>query len=451
MVGYTKNLEMKMIKPVKQTKKTWHSVLTPQSLIIVLLMNLLLAACGSTEAAIPAAATDNNRADSSSLTLNQTGGTIRIYSSLPLTGSSKDQSQTLVNAMQMALDDFGGADKTVGGFKIEYVSLDDATAKAGQWDADQEKANANKAVADLDAMVYLGTFNSGAAKESIPILNQAGMAMISPANTYPGLTKAVDGVTDTNEPKKYYPTATRNYFRVVSSDDLQGPAMVAYAATVTKASRFFLINDGQTYGKGLADAINREAKRRGLSVVGSATIQGRESNYRDLARQVRTANPDFIFFGGIAQQQPGKLLADIRASGVRAPFMGGDGINNPAFVKEAGVAGEGAFSSIAGLPDNQLPAKGQDFLKRYRAKYGAPTNYTIYGYEAMAVALNAIKTSGKKDRKAILDAIAKTKDYDGLVGKWSFDANGDTTLTDFAIYQISDGLLSYRQQSQPGK
>ncbi len=438
------------MKNRNQTKKTWHSVLSAQSLILVVLANLLLAACGSPEATIPAAATDI-REESASLALNQAGGTIRIYSSLPLTGSSKDQSQTLVNAMQMALEDFGGADKTVGGFKIDYVSLDDATAKAGQWDAEQERTNANKAVADPDAMVYLGTFNSGAAKESIPILNQATMAMISPANTYPGLTKAVDGVTDTNEPKKYYPTATRNYFRVVSSDDLQGPAMVAYAATVTKASRFFLINDGQTYGKGLADAINREAKRRNLNVVGSATIQGRESNYRDLARQVRAANPDFIFFGGIAQQQPGKLLADIRASGVRAPFMGGDGINNPAFVKEAGVAGEGAFSSIAGLPDNQLPAKGQDFLKRYRARFGTPTNYTIYGYEAMAVALNAIKSAAKKDRKAILDAVAKTKDYDGLVGKWSFDANGDTTLTDFAIYQIADGVLAYRQQSQPGK
>lgn len=374
----------------------------------------------------------------------QTSGNITIYSSLPRTGSSKDQTITLENAMQMALDDFTGGTGKVGNFTINYQKLDDASAALGQWDPDVEKANATKAVADPDAMVYLGTYNSGASKISIPILNAANMVQISPAATYPGLTKAVSGVTVANEPDIYYPNKTRNFFRVVVTDDLQGPADVSYAVSSANAKRFYIIDDSQSYGKGLADAFSNEVKQRGLTVVGRTSINGRESDYRALARQIRGLNPDFIFFGGIAQQQPGKLLADLRAVGITVPFMGGDGLNNPAFVKEAGVAGEGAYSSISGVPSDKLPAKGQDFLKRYQAKYGAPTNYTIYAYEAMTVALTAIKQANSKDRAAILKAVASTKDFDGVTGKWSFDQNGDTTLSDFAVYQVQDGSLVYR-------
>jgi branched-chain amino acid transport system substrate-binding protein len=403
-----------------------------------LILSLLLSACGSAASttetvSVRVEAGADSSSQASVPSANQAGGTIRIYSSLPLTGSSRDQSQTLVNAMQMALEDIGGAEKTVAGFKIEYVSLDDATAN------------------DPDAMVYLGTFNSGAAKIAIPILNQANMAMISPANTLPGLTTAVPGLTAQGEPNIYYPTQTRNYFRVVARDDLQGPAAAKFAVNKLGAKRIFLVDDSEAYGKGLADAFESAVKSRGsaVAVVGRVSITGKESNYRDLARQIKSANPDFIFFGGIAQKQPGKLLIDIRAGGVSAAFMGGDGINNPAFVKEAAVAGEGAYSSISGTPVEKLPAKGQDFLKRYQERFGAPTAYTIYGYEAMAVALNAIKVAGKKDRQAILQAVAATKDFDGVLGKWSFDANGDTTLTDFAVYKIQAKRLVYLEQTQP--
>lgn len=379
----------------------------------------------------------------------QTSGNITIYSSLPRTGSSKDQTITLENAMQMALDDFTKGTGKVGNFTIKYEKLDDASASKGQWDPDVEKANAQKAVNDPDAMVYLGTYNSGASKISVPILNAASMVQISPAATYPGLTKNISGVTEANEPGVYYPNKTRNFFRVVVTDDLQGPADVAFAADTLKARNFYVIDDSQSYGKGLADAFAKEVQKRGLNVAGRVAINGRESDYRELARQIRKANPDFIFFGGIAQQQPGRLVSDIRAVGITVPFMGGDGLNNPAFVKEGGVAGEGAYSSISGVPVNQLPAKGQDFLARYQQKFGAPSNYTIYAYEAMTVALSAIQKANVKDRAAILAAVAGTRDFDGVIGKWSFDQNGDTTLSDFAVYQIADGQLVYKQQSRP--
>jgi branched-chain amino acid transport system substrate-binding protein len=275
------------------------------------------------------------------------------------------------------------------------------------------------------------------------------MAMISPANTYPGLTKAVSGVTATDEPQKYYPAGTPNFFRVLASDDLQGPADVAFAANYLKAKSVYLIDDGQGYGKGLADAFAKRADETGIKRMGRASVKGTEADYRDLATKIKDAHPDLIFFGGIAQQQPGKLLADIRAAGITAPFMGGDGLTDPAFLKEAAVAGQGAYASISGVPIDKLPPKGQSFVQRYTAKYGALGTYTIYGYEAMAVTLQAIAKAGKKDRSAILQALAATKDFDGVLGKWSFDKNGDTTLTTFTVYQITGNRLQYIQQVNP--
>src|SRR5262245_13794715 len=149
----------------------------------------------------------------------QEGGVIKIVSSLPRTGSAKAQPDTIVNGIRMALEEAGWK---VGDFTLKYEDLDDATATAGQWTAEKEAANADQAIKDPDVMVYIGTYNSGAAKVSIPLLNKANLLMISPANTWPGLTKPKRG--DPGEPEVYRPTGKLNYTRVVPADDIQGAA-----------------------------------------------------------------------------------------------------------------------------------------------------------------------------------------------------------------------------------
>ncbi len=429
---------------------------------------LLLAACGdptattanstaaatSASAATTAAASAATTAAASAATTaaansGAASGTIRIYSSLPLTGSSKEQTETMVNAMKLALDDFTNGTKKIGNYTIDYVSLDDATAAKGQWDADQEKANANKVVNDPDAMLYIGTFNSGAAKVSIPITNQAGMTMITPANTLACLTRfdAPSGC-DKSEPDVYYPTKTRNYFRVCVNDDIQGPAMNNFIASLG-VKKVYLIDDSQAYGKGVADSFAGASKSYGLEIVDRASISGKESDYKSLAATIKAKNPDAVVFGGITQQQAGKLLSDIRAAGLKIPFLGDDGTLDDAFIKDGGAAAEGAYATGAGVDESKLPAKGQDFLKRFRAQYGSTQQYTIYGYEAMSAALTIIKNAGKKDRAAILQAAGNIKDFEGVLGKWSFDKNGDTTLTDFYVKQVKDGKWVYLTQSKP--
>jgi branched-chain amino acid transport system substrate-binding protein len=339
--------------------------------------------------------------------------------------------------MKLALADATGGTGKIGNFTIDFVPLDDATAAAGKWDADQEKANANKAANDADAMLYLGTFNSGAAKISIPILNQAGIAMISPANTYTGLTTSVGA--EAGEPDLYYPTKVRNYFRVIGNDALQGPADAEFLKSLGNIKSVYILDDGEAYGKGIADTTAAGLKAQGIAVAARVTINGKAPDYKSQAADIKAKNPDAIFYGGITQNQAGKLVGDIRAAGIKVPFLGPDGINEDAFIKDAGAAGEGVYSSVGGLPDDKLGPKALDFVTRYKAKYGSTQAYTIYGYETMNVALAAIKKAGVKDRKAILSALQNLGEFDGVLGKWSFDKNGDTTLGDFIVTQVKDG------------
>lgn len=393
---------------------------------------LVLAACPPPQ---PGAATTGSSGSS-------TGGsgsaeTLRIYSSLPLTGSSAGQTTTIVNAINLALEQ-QTKDGVVcdGKFKIEYTSLDDATAAAGKWDAAKEQENANKAVADPDAMVYIGTFNSGAARVSIPILNQAQpgpLVMVSPANTAVDLTKGADTA-------KYYPTSKRNYTRVVAADDFQG-AFAAKWANKMGAKNVYILDDTEVYGKGVADQFQKNAESLSIKVAGRDGIDGKAADYKALATKIAGTNPDLIYYGGITQNNAGQLLKDIRAAGIKAPFMGPDGILEKAFIDAAGAdVAEGAYATIAGAPFDKLPDKGKKFYDDYQKKYnGKPEAYAIYGYEAASVAIATLGKVCKKDRAAVNDALFTTKDFEGALGKWSFDANGDTTLISMIGNQVTSG------------
>jgi len=366
----------------------------------------------------------------------QLTGTIKIVSSLPRTGSSKGQTDTIVNAIKMALDEVGSK---VGGATIVYEDLDDATPARGAWDAGKEAENANQAVADNDVMVYLGTFNSGAAKVAIPILNRANLVMVSPANTYPGLTKPGKG--EPNEPGIYYPNSVRNYARVVPADDLQGAVAANWAKQlgVTKA---YVLDDTELYGHGIAQVFTDTAGRVGVTIVGGPEgVDSKASDYRALATKIRGTNPDLIYFGGITQNNAGKLFKDLRAVlGNNVKLMGPDGIYEQAFIDDAGDAAEGVYITFGGVPPSKLTGKGAEWYQAYKAKFsGEPEAYAAYGYESMKVALDALGRAGRKDREAIRAAVFATQNYPGVLGTWSFDANGDTSLMTMSGRQVKDG------------
>jgi len=188
---------------------------------------------------------------------------------------------------------------------------------------------------------------------------------------------------------------------------------------------------------------NNTAPKVGLSIVGGPEgIDPKASDYRALATKIRGANPDLVYFGGITQNQVGKLLKDLRSTlGNNVKFMGPDGIYEKAFIDDAGDAAEGAYITFGGVPPSKLTGKGADWYRAYKAKYNSePEAYAAYGYESMKVVLDAIKRAGVKDRAKIRDSVFATKDYDGVLGnRWSFDTNGDTSLTTMSGRQVKDG------------
>ena len=371
------------------------------------------------------------------------GNTVKIVSSLPMTGSGIGQNQTIVNGIKQVLDETNST-ACNGKIKIQYESYDDATAAAGKWDPAQVTSNANKAVADKSVVALIGHFNSGAAKLSIPILNKSNLVMVSPANTYPGLTKPGKG--EANEPNVYYPNGKRNYARVVPADDLQGVAAAKWAKSLG-AKKVFILDDQELYGKGLGDIFEATAKKEGLQVLGHEGIDAKASDYKALMTKIKALGPDLIYFGGMTQTNAGQLIKDMRNVGMSADkvkFMGPDGIFEKALIDAAGKDAEGVYATFGGVPAKELKGTGQKWYESYKKKYTAePEAYAAYGYESAKVIVDAINKVCKNDRDAIREAVLNTKDFNGVLGTWSFDPNGDTTLTTLSGNVVKNGKWEF--------
>jgi branched-chain amino acid transport system substrate-binding protein len=364
---------------------------------------------------------------------------IRIVSSLPRTGSSQGQTDSIVNGIKMALEE---ANYRVGEFKIEYLDLDDATASAGQWEANAEIANANQAARDPNVMVYIGTYNSGAAVVSMPILNQAGLLMISPANTSIGLTKPSGRP---GEPEKYRPTGKINYVRVVATDDLQG-ALSADWAQRMGVKKVYVLDDNETYGKGVAELFAARCEEIGIQVLAHEHINAKATDFKSTMNKIKSLSPDLVYFGGTTQSKGGQIAKDMRQVGLDCKLMVPEGCMEDAFISAAGPenVNDRCFVTFPGLPAQQLTGTGKEFYEKYKARYKIePEPYAVYGYEAGKVALTALKNAGKKDRAAVVDACLAIKGFDGALGVWSFDKNGDTSLRRMSGYQIRNGKFEF--------
>jgi branched-chain amino acid transport system substrate-binding protein len=362
-------------------------------------------------------------------------GVIKVVSSLPRSGSAKGQTDAIVKGIRLAFVQ-AGYKVTAGGreYRIEYRDLDDATAAAGQWTAEQEIANANLARLDPDVMVYIGTYNSGAAKVSMPILNKSRVLMLSPANTSPELTKP--GTGNRSEPGCYRPTGTVNFFRVIPTDDLQGKIGAAWAHALG-VRRVYILDDNEMYGKGIANRFADHCRLIGVEVLGQESIDAKAQEFTPLLTKVRLTNPDLVYFGGTTESRAGQVAKDMVKVGLRdCKMMGPDGTFTGRMIASAGGdVLEGRFyCTFGGLPAERLTGKGRAFVEQYQKEFGSfPSEaYAVYGYECGQVALDVIRRAGAKDREALIRAcaaIGKDNPFDGATGRWSFDENGDTTST----------------------
>lgn len=363
--------------------------------------------------------------------------TIKIVTSFPM--REIEAGKGIVNGIKLALEE---ADYWAGNYKIELVIEDDGDEN-GAWQEDIEADVARRAVADEDVMVYLGPYNSGAGKVSIPINNLAGLVQISPGNTWPGLTQP--GFMP-GEPGIFYPTGVRNYFRVVPTDALQGPAAAIWAKELG-LENIYIFDDGEAYGKGIADIFDLKAKELGLNVVGHETLDKTSLNFTAKLNQLKSMELDAIYFGAVTANGAVPLVKGIKEVGLDVKFIGPDGIMDQSFIAQGGSATEGTYLTTVGVPPQELGTltkNGGEFYNNYKSEYNAePEAFSAFGYDAAKVALLAIERAGTKDRARILEEVSKITDYDGLFGVWSFDQNGDTTLSVISGNRVQGGKFVF--------
>lgn len=363
---------------------------------------------------------------------------MKLVSSLTRSGSSRGQSDSIVNAIRLRLEDAG---YRVGGVPIVYEDLDGGSEERGSWDAERETANARYAAAEPDVVAYIATLDTDAAPYSIPITNEAGpLLQISPCNTYPGLTRPFGP----GEPEIYYPTGVRSFARTAMSDDRQG-LLAAQWALELGAERVAVLHDGEPCGRGVAEPFGRSCMALGLELVEPpVAIVPKKADYRDLAARVAQHAPDLVFYGGIIQNGAGPLWRDIRTALPTVTMMGADTLFEHAFIEDAAEHAEGTLITFGGVPPALLTGAGRAFFERYVETFERePECYAASAYDAVGVVLAAVEQVGTKDRAAITRAALATRDFDGLLGRWSFDSNGDVDLRRATRLTVREGNFNY--------
>jgi branched-chain amino acid transport system substrate-binding protein len=372
---------------------------------------------------------------SSCSAIQNPSGQYLIASDLPLQGSGRTQTVQMTKAIAYILKQHGWK---AGKYTLAYQSCDDSTAQAGKWDSGKTSANANAYAQDSSVIGVIGTFNSGAAEIVVPILNRAPngpVAMVSPANTYVGLTHGGPG-TAAGEPGKYYPTGKRNYARVVAADDFQGAADALLAKSLG-VKKVFILNDKEAYGLGVATNFRNAATKLGIKTVGFTAWDGKASSYEALAVKIKASGAQGVFLGGLICENGGKVIKDIRAgvpSSVK--IMLPDGFTPAsATIKQAGSAAQGATISVAGLPNSSLKGAGKAFVTNFTKAVGVPDPYSVYAAQATEVMVQSIAKSNGS-RSDVTKQMFKVLLRNSILGNVSFNSNGDVTSNPVTIYQV---------------
>jgi branched-chain amino acid transport system substrate-binding protein len=380
--------------------------------------------------------------------------TIKIYTSWPLTGGTQAVGQSMLNAVNLALEhytaDHDGAGP--GGYTVEVVALDDASPTTGAWDGTVEAENAQRCVNDDACLVYMGTYNSGAAKISMPITNAAHIAQVSPANSYAGLTRACDTCAE-GEPEIYRPTGEVNFFRTAATDDVQGPAAAAWAYCQGYDS-VYILDDTQAYGAGIANEFARRAEEIGLTIAGRGSVESTDIDFRALLTDVRASGAKLVYGGFVLDSGGPQVIQQMAELGLfddGVKFMGPDGVMSPAIIEQVGGAdilnGNTLWTFPGLLPSLLTNEQGVRFYTDYKAEFSEePDPYSVYAYAAAQAVFNGIDMAaadgGEVTRETVLEQIRSTSELDGIIGTFGFDENGDNTRAAFYGYDFSDGNFS---------
>jgi branched-chain amino acid transport system substrate-binding protein len=323
-------------------------------------------------------------------------GPVTVYVSLPLRGASGDDGQDAADGARLALTEAGDE---AGGRDVRAVFLDDTEGVGtdARWTPEQAAANARQATQDSTTIAYIGDFESGATRSSLPITNEARLLHVSPASSAVDLVAPFPGSDDVPDVQA---SGDRTFGRVIPSDEAQGRAGAAWANEIGQR-RVGIRSDGSEFGQTLEEAFTDAGESLGLVAT-------------------QSGGGELTYLAGEAKSRAGlEMGSDV--------FLSGGGPPRPQLMTSAAI------------DRSQLPPVGQDFVESFEAEYGRePGRYAAYGYEAMAVVLNSIGRAGDggTDREAVIEAFLETDDRDSVLGTYSIDAVGDTTLDRLTGYRV---------------
>ena len=377
-------------------------------------------------------------------------GSFTIGSDLPVCTVGGQATQ---NGVKFAIDQKNKAGG-VEGFTVNFQGFDDCRQAAYSADAGVE--NVQKMVGDSKFLGMIGPYNSAVAKAEIPVATPAHFVMISPSNTNPCLTKDLPSCT--YHPQDLRKGGANGYFRVVTTDDYQGPAMSAYAYNTLKSTKVGVLDDSTVFGVGIADSFEAKVKALGGSTLRKSYKKDQTSDFRSILLAFKNFGATSVYVGGTDDQNICQPRAQMKSLGWDVPFMGGDGIETTDCIDQATGNEANIYATSAGADATTIPgAKGT--IDAFRAAFPGPNDfggYTMQAYDAanalMAAVGRAIKANNGAlpSREQVRVQMAATKGFVGVIGTYDFDANGDTNLKIVSIYQVQAGLSAQQVKDSTG-
>jgi branched-chain amino acid transport system substrate-binding protein len=391
-------------------------------------LGLLLAACGAKRGTVQGG---ND---------TFTATTLTVYADLPLQGPDFSRQLSIADGAALALYDAGGH---VGPLHVSFVLLNDAGYRSGAWTAPQTGDSARTASTDQSSAAYIGDFDSGASAISQKLNNENGIVQILPGSGYVGFTDD-SPANQPGDPGAYYPDGSHTLVRLIPSDAVQARAIVTLLRS-QGVRRLYVISDtSDPLSADVAPLTAAAAPAGGITVAGRGRISTAASTplsaYRAAAAAAATTHPDAVLLAGPGDTGAATLWRDLHSALPGARLVGSSTLARSPFLKS--LAGAGASSEIVSpyLEPDQYPPSARAVFTQYRSRFHtAPTVFALYGYEAMRIALAAVKRAGRlaPNRASFLKTFHSLGTLSGVLGDFRFNANGDTSLTAFDAYRVT--------------
>lgn len=370
-----------------------------------------------------------------------TGGSLTIYSSLPLEGPEGQVSEQIVGGEKLALAQAGAH---AGPYKIGYVSLDDADPTTGAWNPGITTSNAKRATQDPSTIAYLGDFDSAATAISLPLINGAGVLQVSPSSPYVGLTSSLDAGQD--EPGRFYPSGQQTFGRMLPGDPAEAQAQLELMRSLGVHS-VYVLDDMDPFASALATIVAGKAQAAGIHVPAHESIStALGSSFEKLVETISASGAEAVFMAGEGNATSARLWRELQRADPRLRLLADSAMANGPFAAHLGAAAASTYMTTPLLSSPSYPPQAQRVLAAYRRAFGSPGGpWALDGYATMRMVLDAIDSAGRDatNRRTVITRLLGAPQQQSVLGPMAILANGNSTLSSYGVDTIKNGKPTF--------